>query len=220
MLPANQSWPYDIISCEELCSGNGLSPVRHQSIVGTSTELFSVGPSVPDGGMIINITQFTSWKMHLKMSYAKCRPFFQLRSVNVYVLLKMILYTIQTHIDNTHVSNVTSVDKEHNLPLPISVSSRWHRNVDIWSIDTIDNVSMRRYVMIRKCMVRSGRRLFKSLWPSDAIWRHRSGSALVQVMACYLTASSHYLNQCWLIISYFQWQSPVGNLTKPQSSIT
>ena len=40
-----------------------------------------------------------------------------------------------------------------------------------------------------------------SLRPSDAIWRHRSGSTLVQVMACCLTALSHYLNQCWLIIS-------------------
>ena len=40
-----------------------------------------------------------------------------------------------------------------------------------------------------------------SLGPSDAIWRQRSGSTLAQVMACCLTAPSHYLNQCWLIIS-------------------
>ena len=40
-----------------------------------------------------------------------------------------------------------------------------------------------------------------SLRPSDAIWRHRSWSTLAQVMACCLTAPSHYLNQCWLIIS-------------------
>ena len=40
-----------------------------------------------------------------------------------------------------------------------------------------------------------------TLWPSDAIWRHRSGSTLAQVMACYLMAWSHYLNQYWLIIS-------------------
>ena len=35
-----------------------------------------------------------------------------------------------------------------------------------------------------------------SLKPSDAIWRHKSGSTLAQVMACCLTAPSHYLNQC------------------------
>ena len=33
-----------------------------------------------------------------------------------------------------------------------------------------------------------------SLRPSDAIWRHRFGSTLAQVMACCLTAPSHYLN--------------------------
>ena len=46
-----------------------------------------------------------------------------------------------------------------------------------------------------------------SLWPNDAIWRQRSGSTLAQVMACCLTAPSHYLNQCWLIISEVQWHS-------------
>ena len=40
-----------------------------------------------------------------------------------------------------------------------------------------------------------------SLWPNDAMWRQRSWSTLAQVMACCLTAPSHYLNQCWLIIS-------------------
>ena len=39
-----------------------------------------------------------------------------------------------------------------------------------------------------------------SLWPCDTIWRQRSGPTLAQVMACCLTAPSHYLNQCWLII--------------------
>ena len=33
----------------------------------------------------------------------------------------------------------------------------------------------------------------------------RSGSALAQVMVCCLMASSHCLNQCWLIISKVQW---------------
>ena len=41
-----------------------------------------------------------------------------------------------------------------------------------------------------------------SLWPSDAIRRQVTESTLAQVMACCLTASSHYLNQCWLVISY------------------
>ena len=44
-------------------------------------------------------------------------------------------------------------------------------------------------------------RSVNSLWPSDTIWRQRSGSTLAQVMACCLMAPSHYLNQCWLINS-------------------
>ena len=43
-----------------------------------------------------------------------------------------------------------------------------------------------------------------SLCPIDAIWRHRSESTLAQVMACCLTAPSHYMNQCWLTISKVQ----------------
>ena len=45
--------------------------------------------------------------------------------------------------------------------------------------------------------------VFNSPWPGDAILQHRSGSTLTQVMACCLTAPSHYLNQCWLVISGF-----------------
>ena len=41
-------------------------------------------------------------------------------------------------------------------------------------------------------------KFLNSLRPNHAIWHHRSGSILVQVMACCLTASSHYLNRCWL----------------------
>ena len=40
-----------------------------------------------------------------------------------------------------------------------------------------------------------------SLWPSYSIWRHRIGATLVQVMACCLMTPSHYLDQCWLILS-------------------
>ena len=33
------------------------------------------------------------------------------------------------------------------------------------------------------------------------MWHHRSGSTVVQVMACCLTAPNHQLFQCWLLIS-------------------
>ena len=47
-----------------------------------------------------------------------------------------------------------------------------------------------------------------SLWPSDAIWWHKSGFTLAQVMACCLTAPSYYRNHCWLIINGVLWHSP------------
>ena len=40
-----------------------------------------------------------------------------------------------------------------------------------------------------------------SLWPVDAIWRHRSRSTLAQVIAWCLTTPSPYLNQCSLLTS-------------------
>ena len=50
-----------------------------------------------------------------------------------------------------------------------------------------------------------------SLWPSDAIWRQGSRSTLVQVLVCCLTASSHYMNQCWLVITKAKWCSYESN---------
>ena len=55
--------------------------------------------------------------------------------------------------------------------------------------------------------------LINSLWPSDAIWRHRSGSSLTQVMPCCQMAWHNYQNQCWLIVSEFLWHLPEGSFT-------
>ena len=61
--------------------------------------------------------------------------------------------------------------------------------------------------------------LLNSLWPSDTIWRQRSGSTLAQVMACCLMAPSHYLNQCWHISSKVEWRSSNGKFTGDTSAI-
>ena len=47
-----------------------------------------------------------------------------------------------------------------------------------------------------------------SLWPSDAIWQHRTGSTFSQVMVCCLTTTNHCLKYCWLNISEVFWQFP------------
>ena len=56
--------------------------------------------------------------------------------------------------------------------------------------------------------------IINSLWPSDAIWRHKFGSAWSQIMACCLMAATHYLNQCSQPIDEVLWHSPESNSTK------
>ena len=44
---------------------------------------------------------------------------------------------------------------------------------------------------------------FNSFWPNDVLWRHRSGSTLVEVVTCCLTPPNHYPNQSWRITKMF-----------------
>ena len=69
------------------------------------------------------------------------------------------------------------------------------------------------------CWCRQGSQI-NSLWPSDAIWRQEFRSTLVQVMSSCLTAPSHYLNQCWLIIKKDQWCSSEGNFAWDVTAIS
>ena len=56
-----------------------------------------------------------------------------------------------------------------------------------------------------------------SLMLGNVTWRHTSGSTLIEVMACCLTAPCHYLNQCWLIAGGVQGHSHDVNLAGYQS---
>ena len=40
----------------------------------------------------------------------------------------------------------------------------------------------------------------RHFYSNMTIWRHKSGTTLAPVMACCLTAQSHYLNHCWPIV--------------------
>ena len=54
---------------------------------------------------------------------------------------------------------------------------------------------------------------FNSLWSSDTIWQHNSGSTFAQVMVCCLMVPRHYLNQYWLIMKVILWHSPESSLS-------
>ena len=62
----------------------------------------------------------------------------------------------------------------------------------------------------RKCTLETD----NLLRPSDAIWWIKFGSKLAQVMAHCLMAPSHYLTQCWVIISETLWHWTERNLTR------
>ena len=51
--------------------------------------------------------------------------------------------------------------------------------------------------------------IFNSLWPSDAVWCHRTWPTLVQIMTCCLMTPSRYLKQCcnhqWGLVA-FTWE--------------
>ena len=59
-----------------------------------------------------------------------------------------------------------------------------------------------------------GRDILFGEWPSNAIWRQRSGSTLAPVMACCLMTPGHYLDQHSLIISKDHWHSSEDNFTR------
>ena len=60
-----------------------------------------------------------------------------------------------------------------------------------------------------ECSCLSTTRIDSLTPPHDAVWHHKTLSTLVQVMACCLTALSHYLHQDWLFITAdnFTWNA-------------
>ena len=79
-------------------------------------------------------------------------------------------------------------------------TGNWQRDLDAYHLAESTNVGEKSNWM----------KHFNSLWPSDAIRRQKTESTLAQVMACCLMAPSHYLNQCWFIISKVLWHSLEG----------
>ena len=69
-------------------------------------------------------------------------------------------------------------------------------------------------IVCKMVSILSRGRWVNSLWPSDAIRWQGTESTLAQVMACCLMAPSHYLNQCWLIISKVLWHSSEGDILR------
>ena len=63
------------------------------------------------------------------------------------------------------------------------------------------------------CPFRIGLNFLNILWPSDTTWWHRYWSILAQAMVCCLRETSHYLNQCPLLINKVLWYFTAGAQT-------
>ena len=97
---------------------------------------------------------------------------------------------------------------EKRLLAALKNSNAAGRTSGLWRITAIGWIMI--WTMVVGALIHEVGTVINSLGPSDAIWRHGTRSTLAQVMACCLMAPSHYLNQCWLIISKVLWQAPVG----------
>ena len=81
-----------------------------------------------------------------------------------------------------------------------------------------ENMKLREEIEKLKDVQKNGKiiwgMIINSLWPADSTRWHRYGSTLAQVMACCLAATSHYLNQYWLIIRQVLWLLLESNFTE------
>ena len=92
--------------------------------------------------------------------------------------------------------NKLDTQKRNQVTIPVVIHcGKWQQLLIYLKFNLHPKVKVKAYVLeLHPCY-------FNSLLSSNAIWWHRSGSTLAQVMACCLMAPSHYLNHCWLIIT-------------------
>ena len=218
-------------------SNNGLSPERRQAIIWTNAGILLIGPLGTNfSETLIEIHTFSLKKIRLKMSTAKCCSFRLglnvLRTSHVSLLglsLGLFQYKdcLSRYKDAIHVKLPWIF-----LGAPLIFNGA-HRNIQgnwqVWSLIVKITWSWYHLIfMIRSPILVRQHLYINSLWPSDAIWRHGSGSTLAQVMACCLTAPSHYLNHVDLssmrsydiFLRTISQEMPLPSITKIRLKIT
>ena len=110
-----------------------------------------------------------------------------------------------------HKSKVARIPTVWNMDLLVFPVSKFQH----FNAEKLCKLKHTYYVLSEKFSMTS----VNSMWSSDAIWWHRSGSTLAQVMALCCQAQSHYLKQCWLCISDILWHSPKSNFKASAQAI-
>ena len=101
-----------------------------------------------------------------------------------------------------------SDNNSNQMGVALTHSEQNGMNTDLMDIVLINALSLHGFLFKRHHIrsTHSGLVTHLTHWGLvTPIWRWRSWSALVKIMACCLAAPSHYLNQCWLIISKVLW---------------
>ena len=168
--------------------------------------------------------------MHLKILPAKLRPFCPGGDELTHVRLVPYIYVSELGQHWLRYWLVACLAPSHYLNQCWNIVNWTLRNKLQWSPNqnskifiqenAFVNVVWKMAAILSRPQYVSRFMSLNSLGPSDAIWHWRSWSTLVQVMACCLTAPSHYLNQCWLIITKVQWCSSEGNFARDITAIS
>ena len=170
------------------CIGEGVSvtvyPKKYAH--GFCFAVLCCGYTLTDFPISIRLTSLALWQSNDCPSASKA------------TLMNMDKYFMWIHYERLHNHNKAKHNKTVCIFLGIYCSFRHCSNHHIFK---------------RKISCADLNKLINSLGPNDAMWQHRSGLTLAQVMACCLTAPSHYLNHCWFLISKVPWHSPVSNFT-------
>ena len=116
-----------------ISSDNGLSPGRRQAIIRTNTGILLIRSIGTNFSEIWNeVYTFSFEKMHLKMPFAKWRPFWPSLNVLTYVIVKALLLLTACHMfysttwllhpqcpskSNVSQHNVISISQTKNFPI-------------------------------------------------------------------------------------------------------
>ena len=184
-------------------SDNGLSPGRHQAIIWTNAGILLIGPLGTNFSEIsIVIHTFSFKKIHMRMSSGKWRP----SCLGLNDLIDSLSFQIKaTRMKLIHTRKYVDELALFAMPSPRHVlkchgSSNGYDQL-INQMDHLKNKTLT--IILYRCCSNQPHHInhINPFWRSDAIWRLKRGSTFAKVMACCLTAPSHYRNLCWLIIS-------------------
>ena len=112
-----------------------------------------------------------------------CNQFFRVRTLPIYI-------------------HFSSVQPRHIHIFYLASAPTIHLSIPAWSLFVCPSIrpSIQLHGIVGKPWFTYHADI-NSLWPGDAIWRLRWWSTPVQGNGLLPDASSHFLNQCWLIIS-------------------